>query len=148
MHEEIVDAPDEEAMRAAGRELGLRLVGGSFVGLDGTLGAGKTVFVQGLALGLGIPAEVRVNSPTYAYVNEYRQGRLPLIHMDLYRIDSLDDLEAIGYRDLYESEGVCAVEWAGRIPEALPRAARRTDVRIEVGAGGAGRRLFIRTCGR
>ncbi len=142
----IVDAADEEATRDAGRRLGAAVGPGAFVGVDGTLGAGKTVFVQGLALGLGIPPEVRVNSPTYAYVNEYRQGRLPLIHMDLYRLQTLDDLEAIGYREMYESDGVCAVEWAGRIPEALP--ARRTDVRIELGPGGAGRRLFIRTCGR
>jgi len=117
---EIVDAPDEEATREAGRRLGASLGPGAFVGLDGTLGAGKTTFVQGLAIGLGVPPSVRVNSPTYAYVNEYRQGRLRLIHMDLYRLETLDDLEAIGYREMYESEGVCVVEWAGRIPEALP----------------------------
>lgn len=133
---------DEDATRQAGIELGERLHAGAFVALDGDLGAGKTVFVQGLALGLGVPAEVRVNSPTYAYVNEYRQGRLPLIHMDLYRVDSIDDLEAIGYRELYESDGVCAVEWASRVPEALPP--RRVEVRLDPGPDGVGRKLCIR----
>ena len=139
---EVLTAHGEEATRAAGRRLGERLGPGSFVGLDGPLGAGKTVFAQGLAVGLGVPPEVRVASPTYAYVHEYRQGRLPLIHMDLYRLDTLDDLEAIGYREMYDSAGVCVVEWSQRVPEALP--SRRTEVRIEPLRGSEGRRLFIR----
>ena len=139
---EEITVHDEEATREAGRRLGARLGPRSFVGLDGPLGAGKTVFAQGVALGLGVPPDVRVASPTYAYVHEYRQGRLPLIHMDLYRLETLDDLEAIGYREMYDSPGVCVVEWSQRVPEALP--CQRTEVRIEALPGSGGRKLFIR----
>ena len=122
---------DEAGTRALGRRLGERLGPGVLVGIDGPLGAGKTVFVQGLARGLGVPESTRVSSPTYAYVNEYeaRPG-VRLLHLDLYRLSSIDDLEAIGYREMYDAEGaVCAVEWFSRVPEAHPAA--WLEVRIE-----------------
>ena len=95
---------DEEATRAAGRRLGARLGPGSFVGLDGPLGAGKTVFAQGVALGLGVPPEVRVASPTYAYVHEYRQGRLPVDKL-ISRQVGLDDLNE-GFDRLQNGEAL------------------------------------------
>jgi len=146
----VVQCVGEEATRRLGRRLGGRLEPGSLVGLVGALGAGKTVFVQGLAQGLGVPGHVRVRSPTYAYVHEY-EGRLTLLHVDLYRVDTVDDLEAIGYRELYEPAGVCAVEWFDRVPEARPPAYllltfedagadtnRRSIVLESVGGCGAG----------
>ncbi len=121
-----------DSTRRLGQAIGERLGPGDLVGLAGPLGAGKTVLVQGLALGLGVPPRVRVCSPTYTYANEYR-GRLPLVHVDLYRVETADDLEAIGYRDLAEGEGVCAVEWIDRLPEARPPA--WLSVRLELVPG-------------
>lgn len=135
---------DEAATRELGRRLAADLTPGSFVALDGPLGAGKTVFVQGLALGLGIPSDVRVCSPTYAYANVYAEGRLLLVHVDLYRVGSIDDLEAIGYRDLFESGGVCAVEWASRVPEALPPSRVHVTIAPLPEGDGRGRRIEIR----
>ncbi len=93
---------------------------GTVLALVGELGAGKTCFVRGLARGLGVPSDVPVTSPTFAVMNTYHEGRLPLFHFDLYRLEELDELEAIGYRDFLGANGICVLEWADRIPEALP----------------------------
>lgn len=89
----------------------------SLLAFCGDLGAGKTAFVRGLARGLGIDA--RVSSPTFTIVNEYEGGRLPLIHFDLYRITSEDELFDIGWEDYLQRGAVLAVEWSENIPEAL-----------------------------
>lgn len=86
--------------------------------LEGDLGSGKTCFVQGLARGLGVPPEVYVTSPTYTLVNSY-EGRLPLHHIDLYRLAGAD-LEDIGLFDLMRPPAVVAIEWAERMGTARP----------------------------
>jgi len=83
--------------------------------LEGDLGAGKTTFTQGLARGLGVRNVV--NSPTFTIIKEY-QGRLPLYHMDVYRVG--DDVDSLGLDDYFFGEGVCVVEWASLIEEVLP----------------------------
>lgn len=80
------------------------------IAYTGDLGAGKTALTRGIAAGLGI--EEPVLSPTYTIVNEYRSGRLPLFHFDLYRIGSEDELFEIGWEDYLAQGGVCAVEWS------------------------------------
>jgi tRNA threonylcarbamoyladenosine biosynthesis protein TsaE len=90
------------------------------VGLIGELGAGKTAFVQAFVGALAPGEEHFVTSPTFAIVQEYRTLP-PVTHMDLYRLSSLDELEAIGYRDLYFAPGVTLVEWIDRIPGAIPQ---------------------------
>jgi tRNA threonylcarbamoyl adenosine modification protein YjeE len=80
---------------------------------------GKTRFVQGLASGLGVPAEAYVASPTFALVNTHR-GRLPLQHVDLYRLEDPDEAVFIGYEDLFDGEAVVAIEWFERFPELWP----------------------------
>jgi tRNA threonylcarbamoyladenosine biosynthesis protein TsaE len=92
--------------------------------LVGTLGAGKTLFVKGLAEGLGVDPGL-VASPTFAIVNEYPDASAPargtrLAHVDLYRLERSGELEDVGFADLLEPDAVVAVEWADRFPEALP----------------------------
>ena len=91
---------------------------GDVVVLTGDLGAGKTHFVQGVAEGLGIAS--LVTSPTFNILLEYREGKLPLYHFDLYRLNSADELEDTGYYETVESDGVAFIEWGEKFPEALP----------------------------
>ena len=101
-----------------GRVIGSVLMGGESLALSGTLGAGKTALVRGIAAGLGAPAEA-VSSPTFVLLHEYR-GRLPLAHLDLYRVDSLQEAESIGLGDYLSGSTVVAVEWAEKAPSLLP----------------------------
>ncbi len=86
---------------------------GLVIALSGELGAGKTQFVKGLARGLGIAA--RVHSPTFTLVNEYTGGRLRLFHLDLYRLESREQILSAGLEELLQPDGVAVVEWAERI---------------------------------
>lgn len=91
------------------------LQSGDFLSLEGNLGAGKTTFTQGLARGLGV--KLVVNSPTFTIIKEY-MGRLPLYHMDVYRIEG--DVDSLGLDDYFYGDGVCVVEWASLIEPVLP----------------------------
>ncbi|MFT3915902.1 MAG: tRNA (adenosine(37)-N6)-threonylcarbamoyltransferase complex ATPase subunit type 1 TsaE [Anaeromyxobacteraceae bacterium] len=106
------------ATRALGERLGKLLRPGDAVALLGDLGAGKTQLVRGICRGAGVPDD-EVSSPTFAIVATYR-GRLPVFHADLYRIADEDELFATGFGDLVGGEGALLVEWADRIPGALP----------------------------
>jgi tRNA threonylcarbamoyladenosine biosynthesis protein TsaE len=105
-----------EDTEALGECLGRSAEGGELIGLVGELGAGKTCFVRGLARGLGIDPE-RVHSPSFTIVTEYPGGRLPLAHVDLYRLERPDE-EAPFLRDVLYGEGVAAVEWFDRLRPA------------------------------
>ncbi len=122
--------------RALGARLGRLLAPGDVVALVGDLGAGKTQLVRGACAGAGVP-ESEVSSPSFAIVATYG-GRLPVHHADLYRIADEDELYGTGFGDLVGGEGALLVEWADRIPSALPEErltithshdARRPDVR-------------------
>ena len=93
------------------------LKGGTVVAMYGDLGAGKTAFVRGMARGMGL--DCRVSSPTFTIVNEYL-GERELIHFDMYRLGSSDELFDIGWDDYLARGGVCAVEWSERVSDALP----------------------------
>lgn len=110
-----------------GRLLGQQAGQGQVYCLDGDLGAGKTVFTQGFAAGLGI--ESPVTSPTFTIVQQYEEGRLPLYHFDVYRIGDLSEMDEIGYEDCFYGEGICLIEWSQLIPEILPETA--VAIRIE-----------------
>ncbi len=100
-----------------GAQLAATLAPGTVLAYTGGLGMGKTAFTRGLARGLGFLG--RVTSPTFTLVNEY-EGRMPLFHFDLYRINSSDELFDLGWDDYLDRGGVCAVEWSERIADALP----------------------------
>ena len=103
-----------------GREIGKRLRGGEVVAYRGGLGAGKTTITRGISEGMGLGDEV--TSPTFALVNEYRKKdcKLSLIHFDMYRITSGEDLETTGFFDYMDEDTVLAVEWSENISEELP----------------------------
>jgi tRNA threonylcarbamoyladenosine biosynthesis protein TsaE len=113
----------EETFELA-RAFAARLKAGDVVALDGELGAGKTLFVQGLAAGMGVPEEVFVRSPSFAILNEYRGGRVPIYHLDFYRLVRPEELGDLGLEEYLDGDGVCVVEWAERFPGALPERAR------------------------
>lgn len=94
------------------------LKAGDTVLLNGEMGSGKTVLAKGIAKGLGIKSEV--TSPTYAYINSYEEGRLPLYHFDCYRIPSEDRARALGFEEYFSMGGVCLVEWSENIASLLP----------------------------
>ena len=102
-----------------GRHLGRLLEQNHVIGLRGDLGAGKTVFIQGLARGLEVPENIPVTSPTYTLINEYT-GRMTLYHVDLYRIENPAELEDIGLDEILSGNRMAAVEWAERLPDGGP----------------------------
>jgi len=128
-----------DATRRAGAALAACFEPGDLVGLIGDLGAGKTLFVQGISAGLAVPPAVRVTSPTFTLINEYRGGRLPLIHADLYRLENERELDELGLDELCRSgDLVVCVEWCDRFP-VLGR--DFLEVRIEV--SGETERLIV-----
>jgi tRNA threonylcarbamoyladenosine biosynthesis protein TsaE len=96
------------------------------LGLFGELGAGKTALVKGIARGLGIMQDV--TSPTFTLIHEYGGGRLPLFHVDLYRLDSVGQALAIGIDDYLNGSGVTVIEWAEKIEPLLPERTRRIRI--------------------
>ena len=115
-----------EETRALGGRLADALKGGEVIAFTGDLGAGKTAFVSGMALALGV--DERVTSPTFTIVNEYEGGRLPLFHFDMYRLGSADELFHIGWEDYLARGGVCAVEWSENVDEAIEGDAIRVSI--------------------
>jgi tRNA threonylcarbamoyladenosine biosynthesis protein TsaE len=105
----------EQETRELGRRLAPLLQPGDVLALEGDLGAGKTTFTQGVAKGLGI--ETYIDSPTFTLIKEYH-GRLPLYHMDVYRLEGAD--EDLGWDEYFYGDGVTLVEWASRIKQLMP----------------------------
>ncbi len=110
----------------------------AFIALFGDLGVGKTAFTRGFATYLGCRS---VKSPTYTVVNEYRSGRIPVFHFDMYRMEGEDDLLSIGFDEYLEKDGFCLSEWSENIVDLLPaNAIRLTIARID---DEAGRRITV-----
>jgi tRNA threonylcarbamoyladenosine biosynthesis protein TsaE len=124
---------DEDATRGYGEELAARLEAGDCVALVGGLGAGKTRLVQGIARGLGCDGEV--SSPTFTLVNEVRGGRLPLFHLDLYRLGGERELLDLGWDELLDEGAVVAVEWAERCRDLMPEGTRWITLEVVEGGG-------------
>lgn len=123
-------ARSAEEMQQLGYDIGIRLKAAAVLRLNGDLGSGKTCFVQGLAKGLGVPEGYYITSPTYALIHGY-PGRLPLVHVDLYRIHDESDAESIGLWELIDEENVVAVEWADRLEDAYwPTSTLTVEIKI------------------
>lgn len=125
--EKTIVCKTEDDMVALGYSIGSVLKAGAVISLRGSLGAGKTVFAKGVARSLGITEAIV--SPTFTLVQEY-EGRLPMYHMDLYRINSEDDFQMIGGEDLLYSDGVCLVEWSEIINDLLPKWTLFVDIAV------------------
>ena len=118
MEKTFVSTSPEET-EAIASDLAQNADAGSIYTLSGDLGAGKTVFAKGFAKGLGISSPV--TSPTFTIVNEYREGRLPFFHFDVYRLGEAEELYDTGFEDYISRGGICLIEWAERVEELLPR---------------------------
>jgi tRNA threonylcarbamoyladenosine biosynthesis protein TsaE len=128
-------AEDESDTGRLAEQLADRAFPGAVLALDGDLGAGKTRFTQCFAARIGV--KEMVNSPTFTLIREYESGRLPLYHMDVYRIDA-DEAGELGLDEYFFGEGVTIVEWAERILELLPEERLHIEIRTEGETG----RLF------
>ncbi|MBI4238710.1 MAG: tRNA (adenosine(37)-N6)-threonylcarbamoyltransferase complex ATPase subunit type 1 TsaE [Deltaproteobacteria bacterium] len=128
-----------EATRALGAAVTRSLAPGAVVALNGPLGSGKTCFVQGVAAGLGVPAAVLVNSPTYVLLNIY-PGRIPLYHFDWYRLDDAAALTGLDLEEYFDGAGITIVEWAEKFPDALPP--RTHAITFTIGRGNT-RRILL-----
>ncbi|MCF0128726.1 MAG: tRNA (adenosine(37)-N6)-threonylcarbamoyltransferase complex ATPase subunit type 1 TsaE [Pseudobutyrivibrio sp.] len=110
-----------------GEDLAKSCKPGDVFTLIGDLGVGKTVFTQGFAKGLEI--DEPVSSPTFTIVQEYKEGRIPFYHFDVYRIGDVEEMDEIGFEDYVYGDGVCLIEWANLIEEILPE--KYTEILIE-----------------
>lgn len=115
----IYRAASERDTIAFGRRLGRLLEPGDVLVLTGDLGAGKTCLAKGIAQGLDVPADQVITSPSFALVNEY-EGRCPFFHMDVYRLEGLEEVLSAGLEEYLYQGGVTAIEWGERCPEILP----------------------------
>jgi tRNA threonylcarbamoyladenosine biosynthesis protein TsaE len=126
------------ATQAFGRLLGECALAGDVLCLDGELGAGKTTLTQAIAHGLAVPADCYVTSPSFAIVHEY-PGRIPLYHMDFYRLGSSDEVLDLGVEEYFCGGGLTVIEWATRAVDILPE--ERLSLRIT--GNGEGRRTVV-----
>ncbi len=106
---------------ALGNRLAKKLKAGDVVALEGDLGSGKTTFTKGIALGLGVKRNIYVTSPSFVLIREYKQGRVPLYHLDLYRLDRNSELQTTGYEEYIWGDGITVIEWAEKIEGILPK---------------------------
>jgi len=140
---EIITKSAEETVEL-GRKIGAFLLPNDVIALTGQLGAGKTTLIQGIAEGLGV--KDYVTSPTFIIINEY-QGRLPLYHIDLYRLDEGLEIADLGIEEYFNKGGVCVIEWAERLGPIAPRNQNKINIelldensrKINIGSGIAGR---------
>jgi len=127
--EQFITGSLEETL-ALGERLAQELRPGDCVALIGELGAGKTTLIKGLARGLGIPEE-EVISPTFMLIREHRGGRVPLFHVDAYRIAEAEELREVGIEEyLLSGEGITVIEWAERVEELLPPNCIRIELQV------------------
>lgn len=116
--EKLLHIASEKETEKLGEAIGRAAVPGMVIALIGDLGTGKTTLTKSIARGLGVTETV--TSPTFNIIREYRSGRMPLYHFDVYRIGDPDEMFELGYEEYFYGDGVCVVEWADIIEELLP----------------------------
>lgn len=141
----IYESYKPEDTFAVGERIGREAKPGTLCTLTGDLGVGKTVLTQGIAKGLGI--KEYVNSPTFTIVQVYESGRLPLYHLDVYRIGDIEEMDEIGYEDYFYGEGLCIVEWADLIGELIPKEHTRIVIEKDLEKGFDYRKISIEQAG-
>jgi len=112
---------------AFGQRLGREARPGDIITLAGNLGAGKTTLTQAIGQGLQVPEECYITSPTFSLLHEY-PGRIPLYHMDLYRLADEEEIEALGFDDYLYGEGLCVIEWPERLGSLMPEERLHIDL--------------------
>lgn len=138
---EMFETTSPEETEELGQRLASTASPGDIVCLSGDLGTGKTVFVKGFAKGLGVSEPVV--SPTFTIVQEYREGRLPLYHFDVYRIEDPEEMEEVGLDEYFYGDGVCLVEWAGLIEDLIPENALEVVIEKEPEKGDDFRKITL-----
>ena len=128
--EKLLHIASEKETERIGEAIGRASEPGAVVALIGDLGTGKTTLTKSIARGLGVTETV--TSPTFNIIREYKSGRIPLYHFDVYRIGDPDEMFELGYEEYFYGDGICVVEWADIIEELLPEDA--VIIRIERGA--------------
>ncbi|MBQ1291781.1 MAG: tRNA (adenosine(37)-N6)-threonylcarbamoyltransferase complex ATPase subunit type 1 TsaE [Lachnospiraceae bacterium] len=137
----IIESFSAQDTFEAGRRLAESASAGEIYALHGDLGVGKTVFTKGFAEGLGITEPVC--SPTFTILQIYEEGRLPLYHFDVYRIEEPEEMEEVGLDEYLFGEGVCLIEWADRIEDMIPDTARRIVIEKDLSKGLDYRRITV-----
>ena len=137
----MIESLKPEDTTALAMRLAKEAKAGDVFTLIGDLGVGKTLFAQGFAEGLGITEPIA--SPTFTVICEYREGRLPLYHMDVYRIEEEEEAYAIGLDEYLDGDGVCLIEWADQIKEMLPAGHKRIEIEKDLSKGFDYRRITI-----
>ncbi|MFA5068782.1 MAG: tRNA (adenosine(37)-N6)-threonylcarbamoyltransferase complex ATPase subunit type 1 TsaE [Candidatus Omnitrophota bacterium] len=143
MKKKIISKSPDDTIRL-GCLLARFLQAGDNIILDGDLGSGKTLFTKGIAAGLKIPNPEYVNSPSFTLIKEYK-GPVNLYHLDLYRLDRLEDIEYIGVKEYLNGDGVVVIEWARRMGALLP--VEYLGIRIDI-TGPCGRDFLFEGKGR
>ncbi len=146
MQDRVWESFSPEDTFQIGKELGENARPGQVYTLIGDLGVGKTVFTQGVAAGLGISEPV--NSPTFTIVQVYEEGRLPFYHFDVYRIGDVEEMDEIGYEDMFYGDGICLIEWANLIEEILPESYSQITIVKELKKGFDYRKIEMKTIER
>ncbi|MGL5677879.1 MAG: tRNA (adenosine(37)-N6)-threonylcarbamoyltransferase complex ATPase subunit type 1 TsaE [Cellulosilyticaceae bacterium] len=137
---EFISLSEQQTFEKA-YEIAKQATPGQIYCLIGDLGVGKTIFSKGFAKGLGI--DEHITSPTFTIVQEY-DGDIPLYHFDMYRIEDTDELEMIGYEDYFYGQGVCLVEWANNVPDAIPSSAKWLYIEKDLEQGFDYRKITIK----
>ena len=134
-----IETHSEDETRLLGADIGATAEAGDIILLHGTFGVGKTTLVQGMARGLGV--KENVNSPSFTIANEYR-GRIPLYHVDLYRVEEMDPTTLEALAEYFGGDGLCVVEWPASLPAALEHEADRVELSV---TGETDRKLTLLT---
>ena len=137
----VIETNSSDETYKLGERLGKAARPGEIYTLIGDLGTGKTVFTQGFAAGLDI--KEYVNSPTFTILQVYEDGRIPLYHFDVYRIEEPEEMDEIGYEDYFFSDGVTLIEWADIIAELIPGDAHRIEISKDLSKGTDYRKILV-----